>query len=295
MIDNKIKTLLTVVKEGGYTKAAQELHLTQPAVSHHIRLLEKEFGIKIFKQDKKELISTPEGDVLIKYARRAVAVESKARQAVEDCRKQQRHLTIGITQTAGENLMPQVIALYCGEHPDVHINIRTDTIKKLYRCLELYELDIAVVEGVLPNPNFNAVLLDTDHLCLVVSPRHPFARRQSVELSELKGEKLILRPVGAGTRMLFDTYLQSNLETIKNFNVMMELDNITMIKELVSRDLGVSIIARSACRDEVRRGELAIVPIENARMVREIHMVYQRDFGHMEILEDFKRIYNTVY
>ena len=67
MIDNKIKTLLTVVKEGGYTKAAQELHLTQPAVSHHIRLLEKEFGIKIFKQDKKELISTPEGDVLIKY------------------------------------------------------------------------------------------------------------------------------------------------------------------------------------------------------------------------------------
>ena len=62
MIDNKIKTLLTVVKEGGYTKAAQELHLTQPAVSHHIRLLEKEFGIKIFKQDKKELISTPEGD-----------------------------------------------------------------------------------------------------------------------------------------------------------------------------------------------------------------------------------------
>ena len=142
-------------------------------------------------RDKKELISTPEGDVLIKYARRAVAVESKARQAVEDCRKQQRHLTIGITQTAGENLMPQVIALYCGEHPDVHINIRTDTIKKLYRCLELYELDIAVVEGVLPNPNFNAVLLDTDYLCLVVSPRHPFARRQSVELSELKGEKLI--------------------------------------------------------------------------------------------------------
>ncbi len=69
--------------------------------------------------------------------------------------------------------------------------------------------------GVLPNPNFNAVLLDTDYLCLVVSPRHPFARRQSVELSELKGEKLILRPVGAGTRMLFDTYLQSNLETIK--------------------------------------------------------------------------------
>lgn len=95
--------------------------------------------------------------------------------------------------------------------------------------------------------------------------------------------------------MLSVPICKCNLETIKNFNVMMELDNITMIKELVSRDLGVSIIARSACRDEVRRGELAIVPIENARMVREIHMVYQRDFGHMEILEDFKRIYNTLY
>lgn len=295
MIDTKINTLLTVVKAGSFTKAAQELHLTQPAVSHHIRLLEKEFGVKLFKPDKKELTPTEEGEVLIKYARRLVAVSNSARLAMEDCRTQAKHLTIGITQTAGENLMPQVIALYCNEHPDTHIKIRTDTIKKLYNRLELYELDIAVVEGVLPNRKFGSVLLDTDHLCLIVSPQHPFAARQSVQLEELKSEKLILRPSGAGTRMLFDTCLHNHLETIKNFNVMMELDNITMIKELVSLNLGVSIIARSACKEEIKSGNLSVVPIEEVTMVREIHMVYQRDFSHLEILEDFKRIYNGLY
>ena len=294
MVDSKVRTLLAVVQAGSFTRAAEELHLTQPAVSHHIRQLEQVFGIKIFNMEKRTLVPTAEGAVLIKYARRMMAVYNKARQAIEDSSKQLRHLTVGITQTVAEHRMPQAIALYCLERPETHVSITTDTIKNLYTGLELYELDMAVVDGPLPASGLNSVLLDTDYLCLVVSPEHRFAGRSSVLLQELKDEKLILRSSGAGTRIQFDSYLLNHSESIRNFNVMLELDNLATIKELVARNLGVSIISRSACREDEKTGRLVVVPIENARMTREISLVYHRDFSHLGVLDDLRRIYNRL-
>ena len=294
MIDPKVRTLIRVIEEGGYTRAANTLHLTQPAVSHHIRQLETEYGLRVFRSDKKELSLTPEGKILVKYAKRALALDRTLRQAIEDSRRSVRRLTVGLTPTAGENLMPQVLALYCHEHPQVQINILTDTINNLYHRMELYELDLAVMEGALPGEKFSSVLVDTDYLCLITAPVHPFAQRQSIKLEELKKERLILRPDKAGTRALFDSYLQSQGESVHSFNVMMELDNVAMIKDLVSQNLGVSIIAKSACRAEARSGKLAAVPIENASMSRDIRLIYHSDFEHPDILEELQAIYERI-
>lgn len=295
MVDNKIITLLTVVGQGSYTKAAKALNLTQPAVSHHIRQLEEELGIKIFQKEKKELIPTEEGETLIKYAHRLTAVSRSALQAIEDSRTNATHLNIGTTHTVGENLISYVLATYCNQHPDVHINIVTDSIKNIYDKMSLYELDLAIVEGVLPGSRFRTLLLDTDYLCLIVSPKHRFATRPSILLSELKSEKLILRPSTAGTRMLFENSLMSNGETIRNFNVMMELDNVSMIKNLVAADLGVSVVAHTACREEEREGRLVVVPIENAKMTRDINIIYQPDFSYVSVPDELWRIYNSIY
>ena len=147
MLDSKIITLLKLEKAGSYTKAAHELHLTQPAISRHIRLLEEELGIKIFQHGTKKLLPTREGKILLRYAHRLMAISQKAVQAIEDERRHARHLVIGITQTASENMIPQVIAQYCNENPDTHITLITDTINNLYKYLELFEVDIAVTEG----------------------------------------------------------------------------------------------------------------------------------------------------
>lgn len=294
MLEPRIRTLLTVARIGSYTKAAAELNLTQPAVSHHIRQLEDDFNIKIFQKGKKTLTITPEGKILLKFAGRMMSMDTNCRQALEDYRKQAKHLNIGITRTAGENLMTQVLALYCSGHPHTHINVYTDNINNLYDKLGLYELDLAIVEGPLPSTKYRSVLLDTDYLCLIVAPDHPFAQRQSVLLSELKPEKLILRPHTAGTRMLFESFLVGHSESIKNFNVIMELDNVGMIKNLVSMGLAASVIAHSACREEIRDKKLVAVPIENSSMTREINMVYQHDFSHVDLLEELRDIYAKI-
>ena len=187
--------------------------------------------------------------------------------------------------------VPQVLAEYCNQTPGVHINIVTDTIKNLYDMMRSYELDVAIVDGQFPASGYTEVLLDTDYLCLVVSPIHPLARRASVAIGALQGERFIMRPKGAGTRSMFESYLSECGADIRDFNIIIEMDSVATIKELVAQDLGISVIAHSACREDEQAGRLAVVPLEKPGMVRRINMVHHQDFSHPEILEELRRLY----
>lgn len=291
MLDNKLRTLLTLLSVGSYTKTADALHLTQPAVSHQIKQLEQEYGIQIFRKGKKGLNPTPEGEILIKYARRVQALDQGVRQELEDSRRHLRRLSVGITTTLGEYLVSQIFVDYCNEHPEVSINIYSDSLNHLHTMLSLYQLDLIIVEGAIQSESYVNVLLDTDFLCLAVSPQHPFATRTAVTLQELKRERFILRTQSAGTRTLFEEALLRQGENIRDFNIVIETDNITTIKELVSAGLGVTVMAHSACRQEERAGKLSLVPVENMNMPREINIVHRKDFEHVEILRDILAIY----
>ena len=292
MVDPKLNTLLMVVECGSYTGAARALALTQPAVSHHIRQLEQEYGVQLFYKDTKAPKLTPEGKLLVGYARRANTLHTRTLQSLEDMKAGLTRLAVGITPTAEENLIPRMMAHYCSLHPLMNISIVTDNIKGIYNRLLNYEVDVGIVEGSMPeHPNLSAVLLDTDYLCLIVSPQHPFAQRASVTLEELHDQKLILRSPKAGTRKLFESYLQSRSESIKNFRILMEIDSVPTIKELVASNLGVSVIAHSVCADAEHSGTLSVIPIQDFRMVREINMVHHTDFAHAELLTELRHIY----
>ena len=291
MIDSKIKTLLTLEQLGSYTQTAEALSLTQPAVSHHIRLLEEEYGIRIFVKAKHKLKPTPEGEVLLDYARQAMALSDGVRQAIEDCQRGIRSLTVGITPTASDILVPQVLAAYCNEHPGTHIQIVRDTIRNIDSKLSFYELDFAIVDGMIRSDSTSSFLLGTDYLGLVVSPKHPFAKRVSVTIDELQRENLVLRPRSAETRKLFESYITSHGYMMRDFNIIMELDSVSNIKEIVMANLGISILSHNVCLDEENRGDMVIVPIENCQMVRPINLIYPRDFAHPDILQDIHDSY----
>lgn len=293
MIDPKIKTLLKLDEVGSFSKTAEALSLTQPAVSHHIKLLEQEFGIQIFVKGKRKLKPTPEGEVLLKYAHRAIALSERVHQAIEDCKHAVHTLTVGITPTASDIFVPQVLAAYCNRHPETHVQIVRGTIKKIDAMLKFYEIDFAIVDGMLPGDRYRQVLMGTDHLCLIVSPKHPFASRLSVTLEELQRENLVLRPKATGTRKLIESYLISHGYSMQNFNVMMEVDSVSTIKEIVEANLGISIISYSVCREEQQQGRLIVRPIENCRMVRQVNMVYPQDFEHPDILQEIQQEYHN--
>lgn len=293
MIDAKLTTLLTLIEAQSYTKAAQMLSLTQPAVSQHIRGLEQEYGIKIFLKGTKGMVLTPDGKILEKYARREKALYSNLLNDFEAYRNGVNRFVIGITPSAEENIVPRVIATYCNQYPDTKITILTDTIQNITNKLKAYEVDIAIVEGHIPDKGLSSILLDTDYLCLIVSPDHPFADRKDVSLEEVKKERLIVRPRGAGTRHMFETYLEGCGESLQNFHVILEIDSVSTIKDLVQSNLGVSVIAHSTCISEERSGRLKVIPIVNFQTFREINLVCREDFSQKQLLDELCNIYRT--
>lgn len=291
MLDQKLKTLLAVSEMKNFTKAAESLSLTQPAVSHHISALEHDLGCRLFIRGKGELKLTPEGETVVKYAKRMNAMNMKLRSELQSGDKHLSRIRIGITHTSESNLISEVLAKYSIQNTGVSISIATETTGTLYSMLENYELDLAIVEGKPTNHDLFSLMLDTDYLVCVMSNNNPLAKNAMVTLAELKKQKMIQRLPSSATRMLFESHLESIGESINDFDVILEVDNIATIKDLIRKDLGISILAKSACMDELRKGKITVLPIENLSMVRETNIVYHRDFDHAETLHNLVKLY----
>lgn len=291
MLGTKMYSFIKVAEYLNFTKAAEALYMTQPAVSQQIKQLEEEVGAKVFIRNKNGLILTQQGETVLKYARRQKALYEKMLLEIQNAEKNAGPLRIGITHTAESNVTASALAKYSIENNGVKITLTTDTINILYDKLENYELDLAIIDASSNNPKFSSMLLDTDYLMCVLSPDNPLSQRSAVTISELKKEKMILRSAESATRKLFEETLAYNGEDISYFDVILEVDNIATIKDLIRKDLGVSILPRSACLDEIRKGKIKALPIENFSMVRETRIVYNKDFGHKEVLDDIIRIY----
>lgn len=291
MLDPKLDTLLLVAEKRNFTRAAQALSLTQPAVSHHISQLEQELGVRLFVRGNGDLMLTPEGETVLRYVRRMKALEKKMAEELQEAGRRLTRLRIGITHTAESSIVAEVLARYTNENPGISITIVTDNINNLYDMLENFELDLAVVEGRSTRPELSALMLDTDYLVCVLANTHPLSHSSMITLDEIRQEKLILRLPNSETRVRFESALAAIGESIADFQVILEVDNVATIKDLIRKNLGISILARSTCMDELRKGKLTALPIENLSMTRETNLVYHRDFAHKETLQDILALY----
>ena len=292
MIDTRLLSVLAVYETGSFTRAAERLSLSQPAVSQHIRQLENELNVHIFERVRGSLRLTREGDIIVKFARRMQALTNNMLEALANERTQVTSLTVGITHTAESNSIAETLARYVSLRDHMSIKMITGSVSELSEALKNFELDMAIVEGSVSDPLLHSVMLDTDCLILAVAPEHPLARRTMVTIEELKREKLILRLPDSGTRSLFISALETHNLHLNDFNVVLEIDNIATIKDLIRRGFGVSVLARSACMDELGKKKIVALPIENLTMMREINLVYHQDFDHPELLSDIVRCYH---
>ena len=294
MIDPKLYSLIEIVQAGSFTRAAERLSLTQPAVSQHIRLLEESIGAKIFDRSHNELRLTREGELVLRYAKRMLALYHNLEQALKEEKGRISSLTVGITHTAESNAIAESLAAYATSQGDLTIKVITDSVQNLRTMLKNYELDFMIAEGRVAGSSLNHLMLDTDCLTLVTAPNHRLARQGVVTIEQIKREKLILRSENSNTRNLFIASLESRNMSIDDFNVILEIDNLATIKDLIRRGFGVSVLVTSACMDELKKKKIAALNIENFSMMREINIVYTDDFEHPEILHAIIRAYHDV-
>ena len=275
-----------------FHQGSGKLSLTQPAVSQHIKRLEEELNTTLFLRKKGELLLSDEGEIVLTYAKRMIALCDKMRDKVKNAKSRVNRIRIGITHTQESGLLMDVLSKIALGDDSLQITFITDNIKNLYDMLENFEIDMAVIEGKPTNPSFNFVVINTDSLMCIVSSQNALAKKSTVTLAELKKEHLILRLPTSSTRERFASALDGIGESIDNFDVTIEVDSIATIRNLVKKDFGVSVLARSSCAHELSKGTLVALPIENLSMIRETTIVYHKTFTHTEIVDRIARNYN---
>lgn len=294
-MDIKLKTLLSVVETGSFTKAAYNLALTQPAVSQQIKSLEQEFKIVIFDKRKKKLELTKEGELLVRYAKRVDQLTHNLTIALDSIRKNismKNTLVIGITHTLESNIIAKAIAQYTSENNAFHIRLISDSVKNLYQKMKTYEIDICIITGNISDKDFSFIPLDNDTLAVAVSNDNPISEFESISLEKLRHEKLILRSISSDTRILFESHLKTKNFDISDFNVVLELDNVEVIKDLVRDNFGVSILSRKSCIKEIKKNKFKLINIDNIDMTRQINLYFHKDFQFINELKRIISIYN---
>lgn len=285
---------MKIVDTNSFTKAADALALTQPAVSQHIRNLEEELGVKLFIRSHNQLRLTANGEIVDKYARRLLAISNNLIQSLKDEKENVSSLTVGITHSVESSQIVEALAEYSNQSKGLTIKVVTDTVENLHKMIRNFELDFLIINGKLKDSKLNYMTMDTDCLVLAVSPTHRLASQNTVTLEELKKEKLILRLPTSNTISLFDQALNQNNLSVSDFDVVLEMDNIATIKDLIRQNFGVSVLSKSACMDEIRKGKLIGLPIENLSLIRDINIIYPKDYENLQTIQDIVELYNRL-
>lgn len=294
LIDQKLISFMKIVDTNSFTKAADALALTQPAVSQHIHNLEEELGVKLFIRNHNQLRLTANGEIVDKYARRLLAISNNLTQSLKDEKENVSSLTVGITHSVESSQIVEALAEYSNQSKGLTIKVVTDTVENLHKMIRNFELDFLIINGKLKDSKLNYMTMDTDCLVLAVSPTHRLASQNTVTLEELKKEKLILRLPTSNTISLFDQALNQNNLSVSDFDVVLEMDNIATIKDLIRQNFGVSVLSKSACMDEIRKGKLIGLPIENLSLIRDINIIYPKDYENLQTIQDIVELYNRL-
>ena len=263
MLDPRWNTFLVLCETMNYTRAAERLCLTQPAVTHHIHYLEEHYGCRLFSYEGKALRLTEAGLRLLEFTRSMAYNSQKIEKAM--AADAPISLRVGTSKTIGEYVIASKVEHFLRAHPEANFSLLVDNTQVLLQALEEGQLDFVLVEGFFERSRYETRLFRKEDFFGVCRPEHRLAGR-SVPLDELEGDRLILREVGSGTRAIFEDALHRQNRTLRNFGNVATVSDFATIKSLVADGLGVSFLYAPVVEQELARGELARFELSDAPM-----------------------------
>ncbi len=276
MLDNRILTFLKLCEKMNYTKTAEELHITQPAVTQHIRFLEEHYGSRLFSYTGKVLHLTEKGELLQRLASEMVANEIGIQKEMARTEEEEIHLHIGATKTIGEYVIPVIMSRFLRQNPQYRLHLYVDNTKHLLQMLEKGELDFTILEGFFDKDKYAYQLYQREQFLGVCGRECSLAGRR-LKLGEIRTEPLVLREKGSGTREILEELLKENNFTVNSFPAVQEISNFTAIKEMVQENLGITFLYRPVVKKELEDGSLIALDIEDFAIQREFNYVYMKN------------------
>ena len=282
MLDYRILTFLKLCETMNYRITAEELNMTQPAVTQHIHYLEEEYKCKLFIYNRKELEKTNQAILLEEYARSAYYNEIYLKRKIESENKIK--INIGATKTIGEFVIGEKIKkLVKNEKYDISLTI--DNTEKLIKLMELNKLDFILVEGIFNKDKYGYRLYKKDEFIGICSKSHKF-NGKSIKFEELFEEDIIIREEGSGTRGIFEQFLSENSFSLEFFKKKITINNFNLIKELVSANCGISFVYNSVVN---KNDDIGKFYFKN-KIEREFNYLYLKNTSAKELVDFFDKL-----
>jgi DNA-binding transcriptional LysR family regulator len=286
MADRRLQVFHTVARLLSFTKAAETLHMTQPAVTFQVRQLEEYFNTRLFDRTHNRISLTEAGARVYQYADRIFELYSEMENAVREMTGEiSGSLTIGASTTIAEYMLPALLGDFRNQYPDVSIHLKVSNTDGIVSMVENNTIDLGVVEAPVSNKNLVVDKCRDDRLVAIVPPKHELAARDSIRMEELLQHPFICREEGSGTREVISEYICKTDECRQTMQIAMELGSPEAVKGAVEAGMGISVISNATIQKELRLGTLVALQIEPP-LERPFSFVHQKQKFRVRVMEE---------
>jgi len=287
MADRRLQVFYTVAKQLSFTKAADILYMTQPAVTFQVKQLEEHFNTRLFERSHGKISLTPVGDLVLGYAERILALTGEMEARVGELTGQVTGpLMIGASTTIAEYQLPRILGEFKERFPQVQARLTVANSETVAAKVADHSLDVGLIEAPSHNPVLTTLACCEDELVMICSPNHALASRSSVNAHDIAEQPYVSRELGSGTREVVDDFFKVNGVNPDDLHIEMELGSREAIKGAVEAGLGVAIMSASTVTKEIQLGTLVAVPL-NPRLTRQLSMVYAPEKFRSKLLDAF--------
>jgi DNA-binding transcriptional LysR family regulator len=295
----QLEVFLAVAREGSFSRAAEKLYRTQPAISQAVRKLEKELGEPLFDRSSRDGMLTDAGRVLQEYSEQLLNLRKDAHQALRELREMHKgKLAIAANEFTCQYLLP-VLAEFRKHYPLVKVTVLRSLASRIPGYLLNHNVEMGVLSFNPDEPSLRSIVVYRDELSLVAHPNHPLASAGEVSIQQLGAESFVAHNVSSPYRA---KVLEAFRRHKTSLNMDVELPTIEAIKKFVARGNGVALVPGICIEDEVARGELVRIPVRELRIERKLRLVYRSgaSLSHaarafLKIAEDLARAPETQY
>jgi DNA-binding transcriptional LysR family regulator len=272
---NQLRVFYHAAKNLNFTAAANELFITQPAVTFQMKAFEAFCNLKLFKKRARRLFLTDEGRALFEYAEKIFKYEKEIENAIEDMRELNRGvLSLGTTKAYARYFMPLMLSTFHKNYPKIKIQLNEGSSLDMTYSLLDFKIEVAVVAKAGELPEVDFFPFSKEEMAVIVAPDHHLTKKKHVSFEELAAEPFIMKEKGSGTRKLVDQgFAEVNLEP----NILMETSNTEFIKQLVQRGEGVSFLVREAVAAELGEKKLAEVRLKGQQVFLDVSIAYLKN------------------
>jgi len=284
---NHLEVFLAVAQERSFSRAAETLHRTQPAVSQAIRRLEAELGESLFDRSSKDGTLTAAGKVLLEFSQQMLNLRQHAHAAIRELRDLHRgKLSLGANEYTVMSLL-RLVPIFRARHPHIKIEVKRSLASRIPGEIIGRDVEIGVVSFKPNDPAIKSLAIDVDELALVVAPNHPLADQKIVSVRDLGAEAFIAHNVPSPYReKVIKTFAQARTP----LNISMEMPTLESIKRLVEQGMGIALIPRLAAQIEIERNQLVGLVVREMKFERRLYLIYRKGATLSHAAKAFLRV-----